>query len=170
MNGQGPNKMPRPRRTALRIAMAALGWAALAAACPAAAQEKTFDIPAEDAVAALPAFVQQSGRQVLADARELGGIRTNAVRGRMDADTALARLLAGTGLIVKARGFSPGDRSIAVGRAPAPAQRSVVLTAVAPPPADPTLVVVTSYRQSLQSAAEAQRRAVNFTDAVYAQD
>lgn len=158
--------MPRPRHTALRIAMAALSWAGLAVACPALAQEKAFDIPAEDAASALPAFVQQSGRQVLANARELGGIRTNAVHGRMDADAALERLLAGTGLVVKARGFSPGDHSIAVGRASPPA------AAPAPPPPadDPTLVVVTSYRQSLQSAAEAQRRAVNFTDAVYAED
>jgi TonB-dependent receptor len=167
--------MPRPRHTALRIAMAALGWAGLAATCPAAAQDRTFNIPAEDAAAALPAFVQQSGRQVLADARELGGIRTNAVQGRMDADTALKRLLAGTGLVVKARGFSPGDVSIAVGRAPAPAPPGrtagpVPVTAIAAAPADPTLVVVTSYRQSLQTAAETQRRAVNFTEAVYAED
>ena len=168
--------MSRWGDTALGVIMSGLIWA-VAMACPAvaAAPDKTFNIPAEDATAALPAFVQQSGRQVLANAQDLKGIRTNAVEGRFDADAALDRLLAGTGLVVKARGFSPGDRSIAIGRAPPPpASTTVTFSAVARsvPPAeeDPTQVVVTGFRHSLENAAAEKHTAVNFTDAVYAED
>ena len=171
--------MPRPRLTALRIAMTALSWASLATAGVAAwpcvaqvgAQNRSFDIPAEDAVTALPTFVQQSGLQVLANAQDLSGIRTNAVHGQLDVNVALDRLLAGTGLVIKARGFSPGDHSLAIGRTAAAS--SLVRTgpsSPAPAPAHPTLVVVTGYRHSLESAIDEQRKAVNFTSAVYAED
>ena len=166
-------------RTVMTLAVmtAATMWPAAAAARDKA---HAFDIPAEDAVTALPAFVQQSGLQILANAQDLAGIHTNAVQGKLDANAALERLLAGTGLVVKARGFSPGDRSIAIGRARPP------LPAAAPPPAprdtvetsvtlsaiirNPTLVVVTGFRHSLETAAEDQRHAVNFTESVYAED
>ena len=168
--------MSRHGDTAVGIVMAGL-FMAVALACPAVAAtpDRTFDIPAEDAAAALPAFVQQSGRQVLANAQDLKGIRTNAVEGRFDADAALDRLLAGTGLIVKARGFSPGDRSIAIGRATPPtAVATLTFSAIAPrtPPVaeDPTQVIVTGFRHSLENAAEEKHRSVNFTDAVYAED
>ncbi|MBW8881706.1 MAG: STN domain-containing protein, partial [Asticcacaulis sp.] len=71
-------------------------------ASPAGAQAvKTFDIPAQDAATALPAFAQQSGLQVLAPAQDLRGVRTNAVQGAYRVDTALGRLVDGTGLTVK---------------------------------------------------------------------
>ncbi len=142
---------------------------AVAPACPAWAQDRSFDIPAEDAVTALPAFVQQSGLQVLANAQDLVGVRTNAVQGRLDANGALDRLLAGTGLVVKVRGLSAGDHSLVIGREVVPATPVVVSP---PPPAVeyPTLVVVTGFRHSLESAAEEKHNAVNFTEAVFAQD
>ena len=169
--------MSRRGDTAVGIVMAGL-LMAVAVACPAVAAtpDKTFNIPAEDAAAALPAFVRQSGRQVLANAQDLKGVRTNAIQGQMDTDAALAQLLAGTGLVVKARGFSPGDQSIAIGRAPSTptSAPAIIFSAVARPAPpideDPTQVVVTGFRHSLENAAQEKRTAVNFTDAVYAED
>ena len=68
---------------------------------PAAAQTKTFNIPAQDAATAIPAFVKQSGLQVLATASDLQGIRTNAVSGSLSNDAALGQLIANTGLTLK---------------------------------------------------------------------
>ena len=71
---------------------------ALAASVPAFAQDRTFDIPAQLAVRAIPELARQGQVQIVAPARDLEGIRTPAVKGRMDVRTALRRLLAGTPL------------------------------------------------------------------------
>jgi iron complex outermembrane recepter protein len=72
--------------------------ASLVAAMPAHAQVRSFDIPAEPAVKALPEFARQAQIQVIASARDLTGVRTPAVKGSMDARVALRRLIAGTPL------------------------------------------------------------------------
>ena len=71
---------------------------ALAIAAPAAAQERIFDIPAQPAVRAIPELARQAQVQIVAPARDLQGISTPAVKGRMDVRTALRRLIAGTPL------------------------------------------------------------------------
>ena len=89
--------------------MLKMGWAtavsvvAIAAAQPAWAQVRDFDVPAQAAVTAIPAFARQAGVQIVAPAAKLAGRRTGAVKGRMDVDTALGQLLAGTGLSIGAR-------------------------------------------------------------------
>ncbi|UIJ46979.1 TonB-dependent receptor [Sphingomonas cannabina] len=72
--------------------------AALAIAAPAQAQERVFDIPAQPAVRAIPELARQAQVQIVAPARDLQGISTPAVKGRMDVRTALRRLIAGTPL------------------------------------------------------------------------
>src|SRR5690625_4719625 len=64
------------------------------------AQERTFDVPATDAVTALPEFARQAGVQVIAPQAQLAHVHTPALQGRMDVAVALGRLLAGTGLEV----------------------------------------------------------------------
>lgn len=72
--------------------------AAVIAATPALAQERSFDLPAQPAVKAIPAFARQAQLQIIASARDLAGVRTPAIKGRMDARAALRRLIAGTPL------------------------------------------------------------------------
>src|SRR5688500_14509593 len=79
------------------------GGAAVAVLCAgsqAIAQTRTFNVPAQPAVTAIPEFGRQAQVQILAPARELEEVRTPAVVGRMDARVALGRLLEGTSLRV----------------------------------------------------------------------
>jgi iron complex outermembrane receptor protein len=71
---------------------------AFAISAPAYAQERIFDIPAQSAVRAIPELARQGQVQIVAPARNLEGIVTPAVKGRMDVRTALRRLIAGTPL------------------------------------------------------------------------
>ncbi|MGK6321183.1 TonB-dependent receptor domain-containing protein [Sphingomonas sp. DT-204] len=71
---------------------------ALAAAAPAQAQVRSFDIPAQPAVKAIPELARQAQLQIVASARDLAGVRTPAIKGTMDAREALRRLIAGTPL------------------------------------------------------------------------
>jgi iron complex outermembrane receptor protein len=79
--------------TAIAIAVAAFGMSA-----PAQAQERNFDIPAQAAVKAIPELARQAQIQIMASARDLGGVRTPAIKGKMDSREALRRLIAGTPL------------------------------------------------------------------------
>ena len=74
----------------------------LAAAAGACAQQRAFNLPAEDAVNAIPEFARQAGLQIVAPADQLKGVKTPAIMGRQDARAALRLLLAGTGLTIAA--------------------------------------------------------------------
>lgn len=63
-----------------------------------AAAVRRFDIPAQPLVAALRAYMRQSGVQVAYAAALADGAMSSAVAGELDADAALAQLLRGTGL------------------------------------------------------------------------
>ena len=67
-------------------------------AWPAAAQERTFDVPAQGVASAISAFARQAGLQVVAPADGLQDVRTQGLKGSMDARAALRHLIAGTGL------------------------------------------------------------------------
>lgn len=73
---------------------------ALSVAPYAWAQQKTFDIPVNDAVKTIPEFARQAGVQIVAPADDLAGIKTPELKGAMDAREALQLLLIGTGLEV----------------------------------------------------------------------
>lgn len=60
--------------------------------------QATYDIPAQDLAAAIRQYSQASGRELVAASDLMAGKRSSAVRGRLTADAALSRLLAGTGL------------------------------------------------------------------------
>ncbi|MET3667641.1 TonB-dependent receptor [Caulobacter sp. 1776] len=80
------------------LAGGAAALALMACALPAAAQQRAFDVPAQSAVSAISAFARQAGLQVVAPADGLEGVRTQALKGAMDARAALRRLIEGTGL------------------------------------------------------------------------
>ncbi|WP_164857132.1 TonB-dependent receptor [Sphingomonas crocodyli] len=71
---------------------------AVATASPAMAQRVQFDIPAQDISAAISTFGRQSGLQVIAPVDHKTSKRSHAVKGMLDARTALNILIEGTGL------------------------------------------------------------------------
>jgi iron complex outermembrane receptor protein len=85
-------------RKKLRAGAAAL--ALMLAATPALAQQREFDVPAQEASSAISLFARQAGLQVVAPADRLKGVRTPALKGSLDARAALAQLIEGTGLEV----------------------------------------------------------------------
>src|SRR5207244_3041374 len=93
-----------------------------ALSAPAFSQIRSFNIPAQDAVKAIPDFARQAQVQVVASARDLSGVSTQPVKGSMDTRQALSRLIAGTplrvasddGTVITLRSERPpegGDRS-----------------------------------------------------------
>lgn len=81
------------------------------------AQVRQFNLPAQPVAKAIVEFSRQSGVQVVAPANRLRGKTSRPVIGSMSVDTALARLIEGTGLSVVARtgatislGFDDGPR------------------------------------------------------------
>ena len=61
-----------------------------------AAQTRSFDIPSEAAVKAIPELARQAGVQIVASADELKGVVTPAIRGTLDIHAAVQQLIAGT--------------------------------------------------------------------------
>lgn len=93
------------------------GLALLACAAPAAAQQRTFDVPSQGAASAISAFARQAGLQVVAPADGLEGVRTPALKGVMDARAALRKLIDGAGLEI----VSDSNGVIVLRRTAAPA-------------------------------------------------
>src|SRR5690606_33967315 len=63
------------------------------------AAPRSFNLPAQEAVKAIPEFGRQAGVQVIAPADRLKGVRTVPVQGTLEVRDALSRLLAGCGLV-----------------------------------------------------------------------
>lgn len=128
------------------LASGAAALAILAVAMPAAAQQRNFDLPAQDAAPAISAFARQAGLQVVAPADGLGGIRTQALKGSMDARAALRKLIAGTGLEIA----SDSNGVIVLRRAPTPATGATTpaaAEAVAAEPAALDTIIVTAQKR-----------------------
>lgn len=113
-----------------------LATAMMLCAHPAAAQEKSFDIPAQSIVSAVTLFGQQSGLLVVAPVDGLGAVRSRPVKGRMNARAALRQLIGGTGLEVVSdsgnqiilRRSSSGQRQSDAGSALSDASESIIVT------------------------------------------
>lgn len=73
----------------------------LALAASAAAQTRTFDIAEGELKTALETYAAQSGVRLVYLSEDVRGLRTAGARGEMSQDSALSRLLAGTGLVVR---------------------------------------------------------------------
>ncbi|MGY3587622.1 TonB family protein [Bradyrhizobium sp. USDA 4341] len=80
-----------------------------------------FDITAQPLAAALEQYGAVAGRNVLYNSNLTAGLHSSAVRGPMSADTALARLLAGSGLSARV----VGETSFVLYPAPATAQAAL---------------------------------------------
>ncbi|MBO9544469.1 TonB-dependent receptor plug domain-containing protein, partial [Caulobacter sp.] len=89
---------PRKALLGSGVALMALGLAGSALA-----QQRTFNIPAQDAMTAISQFGLQARVQITAPTDQLRGVRTRDLRGDMDVRRALTMLLRGTGLEVASR-------------------------------------------------------------------
>jgi iron complex outermembrane receptor protein len=74
--------------------------ACLALGQPAHAQQRQFNVPAQDARQAIPEFARQAGIQISAPTGRMRGVRTHAIKGNIDARAALRAMIAGTGLSI----------------------------------------------------------------------
>ncbi|AJE97012.1 hypothetical protein SG18_00330 [Pandoraea apista] len=68
-----------------------------------------FDIPAQPLADALQRYAMISGRPALFSSAQVAGLTSSPVRGDFPADTALERLLAGTGLVAQHARSSPAE-------------------------------------------------------------
>lgn len=123
------------------LAGGAAALALLACAMPAAAQQRTFDVPAQGAASAISAFARQAGLQVVAPADGLEGVRTQALKGSLDARAALRKLLEGTGLEI----VSDTGGVIVLRRVATPTKAGE--TAEAEPTALDTIIVTAQKRE-----------------------
>ena len=80
------------------LAGSAAGLALLFAANGGMAQDRTFDVPAQPISQAITELARQAGVQISAPTAHLSGVRTRAVTGVMDVETAVNRLIEGTDL------------------------------------------------------------------------
>ncbi len=119
---------PRLLHVALLLLTAHLAFAATETKRP-------FDLPADSAEKTLKFFSEQSGHGLIMGADAVGAARTNAVRGEFTAPEALARMLAGTGLLATQDAKS----------------RAFVVHGEKPDPNAPTAVVDPSLRPARQS-------------------
>ena len=85
----------RDIRSALAVSTAIY---AMAAAAPALAQTKAFNVPAQPAATGIPELARQADVQILVSESATQGKSIKAVRGTMSVEQALRRALAGTGL------------------------------------------------------------------------
>ncbi|MBW8882694.1 MAG: TonB-dependent receptor plug domain-containing protein, partial [Asticcacaulis sp.] len=148
----------------IRGLMAAVSVLAVTAgAASAQGAEKTFNIPAEPASAALKDFARQSGLQVLAASADLNGVTTNAVSGSFEPREALQRLVDGKGLEIR----NDGNGTILVVNARAQAANGTAAATEAPTtPASDQVVVVTGFKKSYADAVRMKRSAVGITDSI----
>ncbi|MBJ6121494.1 TonB-dependent receptor [Sphingomonas sp. BT553] len=140
-------------------------WIAVALCSPVAAQRAppsatVMSIPAGRLDSALRRLAVATGRQVLFDPAVVGARRTRGVRGPVDRDRALRRMLAGSGLAARTL---PGGVVIIVAAAPAPktawplpmsVEDEIVVTALK----RPTPLVDTEMSIATVSAAEIDAR------------
>ena len=84
--------------------LASVAIVSVAAASPASAQSKAFEVPAQAAASGIAELGRQADIQIVAARRYTQNKRANAVRGAMTVERALAVLLDGTGLVARRTG------------------------------------------------------------------
>src|SRR5690242_19714364 len=94
---QGETKTMTQKIWAFMLALAAMPIAVLWSGSV-QAQQRSFDVPAQEATKSIPEFARQAGIQISAPSERLKGMRTPAIRGALTTDEALGKLLEGTGL------------------------------------------------------------------------
>lgn len=150
-------------------------------------QQYDFDLPAQSLRDALLHFSRVTGLQLATSPDMVAGIRAQRLHGRMSADAALRRLVAGTavdgrivgGTIIIRRMVArtaPGGSTIAdasgpgVAFADAEEQTGGGTSPVVDQTATGEEIVVSGFRESVNKAQELKRAATGSVDAIVAQD
>lgn len=126
-------------RAKLRCSVAAAVVLA-AASTSAFAQQRSFDVGAQEAVRAIPEFARQAGVQIIAPADRLAGVRLPALRGHYDVREALRRLLAGTTLEIASDAghlITLRDKTQQIAATPPPVPSSAASAVPAASPSSP---------------------------------
>ncbi len=84
----------------LKVLKSALVGGASVFILTSAAHARNFDIPGGDLDAALAAYSNQSGIELIVSASDIRGVHTRGVVGDLSADAALTHILSGTGFVV----------------------------------------------------------------------
>ncbi|SDF65509.1 MULTISPECIES: TonB-dependent receptor domain-containing protein [unclassified Duganella] len=124
-----------------------LAIAALALCAAAQAQTRDINIGAGDLKAALDAWSDQSGVQVLYSSADIEGVQTRGVLGPLSADDALKQLLGNSGLQVRHDGAS----AVVIFRRP-PAAASAAAAPVAAEPAEGLASITVTAQKRSQAA------------------
>ena len=90
------------------------------------AQQRTFDLPEQEAVKSIPEFARQAGIQISAPTGELHGTRTPRIQGDYDVRTALNQLIEATGLEIA----SDDGSMIVLRKARVPVQQESAISSV----------------------------------------
>jgi outer membrane receptor protein involved in Fe transport len=157
----------------VRAAWIAAGSMGLVAAAPLAlAQEARigFAIAAGPASQSVPEFAKQANLTVLATAETLRNARTNDLHGRFGAGEALAKLLAGTGLVAQFKDNGSVLLAPMQAAAPAAVDRAGAARANAEADAEPVPVVLVSTRRAQQSSIQRKQTAATAIDSIVAED
>jgi TonB-dependent receptor len=157
----------------VRAAWIVAGSMGLVAAAPLAlAQEARigFAIAAGPASQSVPEFAKQANLTVLATAETLRNARTNDLHGRFGAGEALAKLLAGTGLVAQFKDNGSVLLAPMQAAAPAAVDRAGAARANAEADAEPVPVVLVSTRRAQQSSIQRKQTAATAIDSIVAED
>lgn len=184
------------RTTRLSQYLCSAALVSIAFVTPAQAQSPTppralrFAIPPQDLGSALSSFSRATGLQIAAAPAALRGRYSQGVTGELTAPSALARLMARSGVeaqitgdavVVRAPRLVPVAMRTAVPADTAPfdnipeaalaaAQEAAPQDAELTPASTVSEIVVTGYRESLSRAAQIKRAAVGSQDVIVAQD
>ena len=152
-----------------------LAVVALASMCAVvdAAEPREFNIPGGELKAALDAYMQQSGAQLIYWTEDVRGIRTQPVVGTMTPEDALQQLLQNTPFVIK-RNASGAMALVArnMAHGSGAAEASDTPTAATGRAGEHGLeeVTVTGFRASLQSAQDKKRYAPSNVEAITLED
>jgi iron complex outermembrane receptor protein len=109
-------------------------------AAPALAQAIRFNVPAQDVSSAVRLFARQARVQIMVSGHVAEGRRTQAIKGAMTVDQALARMLADTGLAARMTGV--GAYVIVAGQDSAAQDAPAPVAAAAEAVTEPAEIVV----------------------------
>ena len=141
-------------------ALSSVAWSpSMAQAAPAPQRQFDFNLPAQSMTEALLAFSRVTGLQVATSPAMLKGVRSNGLRGRMDAQQALRQLTAGSAI----GGRIVGDTVVLE-------RQDQDMAANAADDVSGEEIVVTGYRESLSRATQLKRSATGSREVIVAQD
>lgn len=127
-------RSPRTTPLARAVLLASLvGAVAPAWAAPAATAQQSYQIASGPLDQALIALGRQAGMLIAFSPSQVAGLRATTVQGQYTPAEALARMLAGTGLVARAQ----DERSFTLEAAPLPVAAPQTTGAVGPAPAQP---------------------------------